>query len=73
MPNFTFCWGHEHKAMTLFSFPELQYSVLEFNSRKNCQHYFEWIKWDGMSAIKFEAVGLFCSSDVLIAVAVVVA
>ena len=23
-----------------FSFPELLYSVLEFNSRKNCQHIF---------------------------------
>ena len=33
MPNFTFCGECEHKT-TLFSFPELQYSLLEFNSRR---------------------------------------
>ena len=38
MPNFTFCGQCEHKT-TLFSFPDhLQYSLLELNSRKNCQH-----------------------------------
>ena len=34
MPNFTFCPGREHKKTNFFSFPELRYSLLEFNSRK---------------------------------------
>ena len=34
----TFCGGREHKATIFFSFPALSYSLLEFNSRKNCQH-----------------------------------
>ena len=38
MPNFTFCGECEHKTTTLFSFPELQYCLLEFISRKNGQH-----------------------------------
>ena len=29
-----------------FSFPELWYSLLEFNSRKNCQHLTNWTKWN---------------------------
>ena len=32
--NFTFCGECEYKTTTLFSFPELQYSHLKFNSRK---------------------------------------
>ena len=34
MPNFTFCGKREDKTTTLFSFPEPQYSLLEFNSKK---------------------------------------
>ena len=37
-----------------FSFPELWYSPLEFNSKRKCQHLTN--KWDGISVIKFEAV-----------------
>ena len=44
-----------------FSFPELSYSPLEFNSRKR----------DGISAIKFEAGRIHFQSDVFVAVAVV--
>ena len=29
-----------------FSFPELQYSLLEFNSRKNCQRLTNWMRWN---------------------------
>ena len=33
IPNFTFCGG-------------LRYSLLEFNSRKNCQHLTNWTRWN---------------------------
>ena len=29
-----------------FSFPELQCSLLEFNSRQNCQHLINWTRWN---------------------------
>ena len=29
-----------------FSFPELWYSLLKFNSRKNCQHLTNWTRWN---------------------------
>ena len=29
-----------------FSFPELRYSLLEFNSRKNFQHLTNWTRWN---------------------------
>ena len=29
-----------------FSFPELWYSLLEFNSRKICQHLTNWTRWN---------------------------
>ena len=39
IPNFTFSGECEKKTTSLFSFPDhLHYSLLEFNSRKNCQH-----------------------------------
>ena len=38
VPEFTFCRGREHKTTTFFSFPELWYSRLEFNSKNICQH-----------------------------------
>ena len=38
MPEFTFCRGREHKTTTFFSFPELRYTPLEFNSKNICQH-----------------------------------
>ena len=29
-----------------FCFPGLRYSLLEFNSRKNCQHLTNWTRWN---------------------------
>ena len=37
VPEFTFCRGREHKTTTFFSFPQLWYSPLEFNSKSICQ------------------------------------
>ena len=54
-----------------FSFPELWYSVLEFNSNTFVNIWRS--KRDGISAIKFEAARLHCFSDVFKAFAVVVA
>ena len=36
LPHFTFFGGREHKTSTFF--PERRYKLLEFNSRKICQH-----------------------------------
>ena len=41
VPNFTFCRGHERRRL-YFSFLELWYSLLEFNSRKICQLLTNW-------------------------------
>ena len=71
MPNFTFRGEREYTRQQLyFSFPELRCSLLEFNSRKNCQHLTER---DRISAIKFEAARLHFFNDVFVADAVVVA
>ena len=51
---------------------ELWYNLLEFNSRKKISNIWR-IERDGISAIKFEAARLHFSSDVFVAVAVVVA
>ena len=45
-----------------FSFPELWYSPLEFNSKPFANIW--RIKWDGISAIKFEAAWIHFLSDV---------
>ena len=45
LPHFTFCGGREYKTSTFF-FPELQYKLLEFNSRKICQHLTNWTRWN---------------------------
>ena len=50
LPNFTFCGGCEHKRQQLsFSFLELQYSLLELNSRKTYQHLSNWTRWNKLS------------------------
>ena len=54
-----------------FSFPELWYSLLELNSRKNANIW--RIERDGISAIRFEAVRRHFFSGVFVAVAVVAA
>ena len=66
-PNFTFCRGRENKQPVSrpFSFPELRYSPLEFNSRNIHSEQ------DGISAIKFEAAQIYFLGDVFVAVVVV--
>ena len=54
-----------------FSFPELRYSLLEFNSRKFANIW--RIEQVGISGMKFEVLGIHFLSDVFLAVAVVVA
>ena len=54
-----------------FSFPELWYSLLELNSRKNANIW--RFERDGISTINFEAGRLHILSDVFVAVAVVAA
>ena len=53
------------------SFPELRYSLLEFISRKKIANIWR-IKWDRISAIKFEAAQVPFLRDVFVADAVVV-
>ena len=74
MPNFTFCGECEHTRQRLcFSFPELQYSLLEFNSRKiNIANIWR-IEQDRISAMKFEAAWLHFLSDVFKAITNIVA
>ena len=68
MPNFTFC--KDENTRQGFSFPELRYSLLKFNSRKKIANIWQ-IEHDGISAIKFEVVTLYCLGDVFVAVVVV--
>ena len=54
-----------------FSFPELRYSPLEFNSEKFaiiCR-----IEQDGINAMKFEVARILSLNDIFVAVAVLVA
>ena len=63
-----FVEGGSTRQQLSFSFPELWYSPLEFNSK------IIWrIKRDGISAITFEAAGIHFLSDVFVAFAVLVA
>ena len=42
-----------------FSFPELWYSLLEFNSRKICQHLTNWMSWNKRDKVWGRANSLF--------------
>ena len=64
--------GNTRQQLSL-SFPELWYSPLEFNSKKLALTNVWRIKGDEISAIKFEAAQIHFSSNVFVAVAVVVA
>ena len=55
-----------------FSFLELRYSLLEFNSRKSCQHLTNWTRWSKRKK-RFAAARFHFLSVVFVAVAVVVA
>ena len=48
IPHFTFCGGRKHKTTTffLFSWTSIRNSLLELNSRKNCQKVVELIVWN---------------------------
>ena len=61
VPNLTFCRGRELKTMTSFSFPfpELWYSLIEFNSKKNCQHFKNWTSWNKRDKVWSSANSLF--------------
>ena len=52
-----------------FSFPELRYNLLEFNSRKRLLTFDE-LKRDRITGTKFEAAPIHLLSDVFVAVAV---
>ena len=69
VPNFTILEGSEYKTAPFFSFPELRYSLLEFNSRKFSSIW--RIKRDRISALKFKAARVHFLSEVFVAVAVV--
>ena len=60
IPNFTFCGGGEHKATTFFSlfWTSIQF-LLEFNSRKNCQHLTNWTRWNRRDKVWGGATSLF--------------
>ena len=42
-----------------FSFPDLWYSLLEFNSRKICQHLTNWTSWNKRDKVWSSANSLF--------------
>ena len=42
-----------------FAFPELRYSLLEFNSRKKCQHLTNWRRWNKRDKDWSNATSLF--------------
>ena len=46
MPIFTFCGRREYKKRLSFSFPELRFSLSEFNSRKNLPTFDELIEME---------------------------
>ena len=46
VPDFTFCRGRERRQWLSFSFAELWYSLLEFNSTEICQHLTNWTSWN---------------------------
>ena len=53
MPNFT--WRRDF----LFSFLEVQCSLLEFNSRKQCQNLRNWGRWNRCDEVWSSATSLF--------------
>ena len=54
-------WGRdrEHKTTTLFFLPQFQYSLLEFNSRKICQPFTNWTRWNKRDKVWARAYSLF--------------
>ena len=56
------------KERPCFSFLEVRYTLLEFNSRKNCQHLTNWTRRNKCNEVRLHFV-----SDFFVALAVVVA
>ena len=44
LPNFAFCEGRDNKTTTSFFFSYLRYSLLDFYSKKICQHLTNWTR-----------------------------
>ena len=59
MPNFTFVEDMNARPWPSFPFPELRYSLLEFNSRKNCQHLMNWTRWNKSNKVWSSETSLF--------------
>ena len=60
MPNFTFWRGRENTRQRLsYSFLELRCSLLEFKSRKNCQHLTNRTRWNKCYKVCSSATSLF--------------
>ena len=51
--------GGNTKQRVSFSFPELWYSLLEFSSRKSCQHLRNWTRWTKRETVWSRATLLF--------------
>ena len=64
-----FCGECKHTTMTFFSFPVLQYSLLDFNSRKNTILW--WIEWDKCDKVWRRRIDFL--SHIFVAIAVVIA
>ena len=47
------------RGLLSFSFPEVQYSLLEFNSRKICQNLTNWTRWNWRNKVWSRASSLF--------------
>ena len=60
VPNFTFCWGRWTQDNDfLFLFLNFDTSLLEFNSRTNCQLLTNWTRWNKGSKVWSSANSLF--------------
>ena len=51
--------GGNTRQRVSFSFPELWYSLLEFSSRKSCQHLRNWTRWTKRETVWSRATLLF--------------
>ena len=57
---FLVLWKNVNTRQRLsFSFPEHRYSLLEFNSRENCQHLMNWTRWNKCDKVWNSAASLF--------------
>ena len=54
-----FVEGMNTRELLFFSFPELQYNLLEFNSRKICQNLTNWTRWNWRNKVWSRVSSLF--------------